>query len=65
MGPLKEYYLECKRNFPFSEIPEDEVLLQHIIEEMKCMEAEFRVLRQNYETRFRQIMWKKHKPPGY
>ena len=65
METLYEYYHQCKDAFPFKEVPDDEEQLRIVIDEMKCLEAEFRVLRQHYEARFRQIMWKKHRPPGY
>ena len=65
MQSLHEYYHTCKKLYPFSDyVPEDEEQLRTIVEEMKCMEAEFKTLRQEYERKLTKIIFNRMQKNG-
>ena len=65
MQSLHEYYHKCNDLFPFNDkIPDDEAQLRKIVEEMKCMEAEFKTLRQEYERKLTSIIFERMKSNG-
>ena len=65
MESLHEYYHTCKKLYPFNDnIPDDEAQLRVIVEEMKCMEAEFKALRQEYERKLTSIIFERMQKNG-